>query len=69
MEKNDETSTKWKYIPPLVAAMWADSQERGTQGVSLRGARPCRYLALPFTLEIPGPVLLKQIAPYLQVSM
>lgn len=49
--------------------MWADSQRRGTQGMSLRGAHPYIYLALPSTVEIPCPILLKQIAPYLQLSM
>lgn len=33
MEKNDERSRKWKYIPPLVAAMWADSLRGGAQGM------------------------------------
>lgn len=53
-----------KYIPPLVAAVGADSQEGGMQGVSLGDAHPDRYLTLPFPLKIPGPILLKQIATY-----
>lgn len=68
-ERSDERSTKWKYIPALGAPMWAHSQRGGTQGTSRRGAHPYRYLALPSPLEIPGPIPLKQIAPYLQLSI
>lgn len=52
MERNDERSTKWKYIPPLLAAVWADSLRGGAQRGKLRGAHPYRYLAPPSTLEI-----------------
>lgn len=63
---------RWKeyqveIYPTCGSSYVSRQQERGHTRHVTSGAHPYTYLALSSTLEIP--VLLKQIAPYLQLSM